>query len=152
MKTLSHRESWKKRARRDHCEIRRLSNNLRILPSHQTTSNHTMSAVNSQSLSTGLTVVSANIEGITAHGHRDLPHKEDTGCTRLDCCRHLHKFRFLGKLAVALCRLAGSAPHKSGGHRVKSWPDVTHKQTHSSHLDLWPLSQTNKQETNLNQM
>ena len=43
---------------------------------------------------------------------------------------------FLGKPAIAPCRLAASAPHKSGGRRVKSWPDDTHKQTHSSHLDL----------------
>ena len=43
-----------------------MSNNLRIVPTHQTTSNHTMSTVNSQSLSTALTVVSANIEGLAA--------------------------------------------------------------------------------------
>ena len=60
---------------------------------------------------------------------------------------------FFGKPAIAPCGLHGSAPHKSGERRVKSWPDNnTHKQTHSSHLDLRPLSQTNKQETNLNQM
>ena len=44
------------------------------------------------------------------------------------------RFRFFCKPAVAPCRLAGSAPHKSGGRRVKFWPDDTHKQTHSSHL------------------
>ena len=42
-----------------------MSNNLQILPTHQTTSNHTMSAVNSQSLSTVMTDISANIEGLT---------------------------------------------------------------------------------------
>ena len=36
------------------------------------------------------------------------------------------RFRFLGKPVVAPCRLAGSAPHNSGGRRVKSWPDDTH--------------------------
>ena len=66
-------------------------------------------------------------------------------------------FRFMGKPTVAPCRLAGSAPHKSGGQRVKSWPDEPHKQTvttrtHSIHMDVWHLSQTNKQATNLNQM
>ena len=40
-------------------------------------------------------------------------------------------FRFFGKPAVAPFRLAGSAPHKSGG--VDSNPCPT---THSSHLDL----------------
>ena len=37
------------------------------------------------------------------------------------------RFRFLGKPAVAPCRLAGFAPHKSRGRRVKSWPDDTNK-------------------------
>ena len=66
--------------------------------------------------------------------------QKDTSCTRLECYRHLYKlclhnpspemgarFRFLGKLIVAPCRIAGSAPHKSGGRRVKSWPNDTHK-------------------------
>ena len=43
-----------------------MSNNLQILPTHQTTTNHTMSAVNSQSLPTALTVISANIEALAA--------------------------------------------------------------------------------------
>ena len=47
-------------------DYKTMSNNLRILPTHQTTSNHMMSTVNSQSLSTALTVISANIEGLTA--------------------------------------------------------------------------------------
>ena len=82
--------------------------------------------------------------------------QEDTACTRLDYCRNLHKsclhnpcprdegpIPFLGKSAVDPCRLTGSAPHKSGdtlplsftyksgGRRVKSGPDDTHRQTHS---------------------
>ena len=36
---------------------------------------------------------------------------------------------FLGKPTVVPFSLAGSATHKSGGRRVKSWPDATHKQT-----------------------
>ena len=43
-----------------------MSNNLWILPTPQTTSYHTMSTINSQSHSTALTVISANIEGLTA--------------------------------------------------------------------------------------
>ena len=42
------------------------SSNLRILSTHQTTSNHTMSVVNTHSISTALTVISANIEGLTS--------------------------------------------------------------------------------------
>ena len=35
------------------------------------------------------------------------------------------RFHFLGMPAVAPCPMAGSAPHKSMGCRVKSWPDDT---------------------------
>ena len=42
------------------------------------------------------------------------------------------RFRFGGKPVVAPCRLSGSAPHKSGGRRGKSWPDNTHN-THNTH-------------------
>ena len=74
--------------------------------------------------------------------------QEDTACTRLEFCRDLQRsaqivstqsggpIPFFGQVADAPCRLAGSAPPKSGGCRAKSWPDLTHKQTHSSHLDL----------------
>ena len=41
-----------------------------------------------------------------------------------------------GQSAVAPYRMAGSAPHKSGLRRVKSWSNHTHKQTHSSHMKL----------------
>ena len=59
------------------------------------------------------------------------------GWTAADICiRDGAPIPFLGKPTVAPCRLAGPAPHKSGGRQVKSWPDDTHKQTHSSHLDL----------------
>ena len=70
--------------------------------------------------------------------------QEDAACTRLDCCRNMHKsclhnpcpIPFFVQGDVAPCRLTGSAPHKIGGRQVKSWPDDTHRQTHSSHLDL----------------
>ena len=51
------------------------------------------------------------------------------------------RFRFLDKSAVAPCRLAGSVPHKSGGRRVKSWPDDTHKHTPV----IWTCDLCNKQ-------
>ena len=60
-----------------------------------------------------------------------------------------NRFRFLGKPAVAPCRLAGSAPHKSGGRRAKSWPDDTHKQ---NTLVIWISDLCHKQETTLKQM
>ena len=59
---------------------------------------------------------------------------------------------FLGEQAVAPCRQAGSAPHTSGGHRVKSWPDDTqtsircnHKHnTHWVHLKCTQIKQQYK--------
>ena len=57
---------------------------------------------------------------------------------------------FWGRPAVAPCRLAGSAPDKSEGRRVKSWPDDTHRQTHSS-LWIYDLchKQINKKQTSI---
>ena len=46
------------------------------------------------------------------------------------------RFRSLGKPAVAHFRLAGSAPHKNGGRRVKSWPDHTHKQINKKQTSI----------------
>ena len=48
------------------------------------------------------------------------------GWTSAEICRN----RFLGKPAVAPCRMAGSAPHKSGRRRVKFWPNDTDRQLH----------------------
>ena len=68
---------WKKRACRGPATITRLP--AYLLTNSSTISsyyNHTMSAVTSQSLSTALTVISANIEGLTAaktfHTIRDV--------------------------------------------------------------------------------
>ena len=47
------------------------------------------------------------------------------------------RFRFLGEQAVAPCYLAGSAPHKSGERRVKSWPDNTNKRSPALTLVIW---------------
>ena len=54
--------------------------------------------------------------------------------TKAGICTHCintnwARFRFLGKPTVAPCRLGGSAPHKSGGRQVKSWPHHTNKHT-----------------------
>ena len=57
-----------------------------LLLLHQITSNDTMSAVHSQSLSTALTVISANIEGITASKASilsDMCKRECGHCMRL---------------------------------------------------------------------
>ena len=56
---------WKKRSRRDPCETRRHSQVISKFYQHsKTTSKHAMSAVNSQNLSTALTIISTNIKGV----------------------------------------------------------------------------------------
>ena len=63
------------------------------------------------------------------------------------------RFRLLGKPAVAPCRMAGSAPHKSRGRRVKSWPDDTHTQTNKHAPVIWICDlchkQLNKKQTSI---
>ena len=139
-----------------------------------------MSTTSSQILSSALTLISANIEGLSAVKASmlsDLGKKQHCHCL---CLQETHRGarkerpRILGMTlvaerphdkygsaifirddlkvksisvttanhdkgfgalfrllqAVAPYRLAGSVPHKSGGRRVKSWPDYT--QTHSS--------------------
>ena len=55
------------------------------------------------------------------------------------------RFRFWGKPS-----LAGSGLHKSGGRRVKSWPDDTHKQTHYCYNEFGLChKQINKQHTSI---
>ena len=60
------------------------------------------------------------------------------------------RFRFLGKPAVVPCHLASSAPHKSGGRRVKSWPDDTQTITLQSFGFVTSChKQINKQQTSI---
>ena len=61
------------------------------------------------------------------------------------------QFRFWGRPAVAPCRLAGSAPHKSGGRRVKSCPDDTHTHKHTPVIWICDLGhkQINKKQTSI---
>ena len=60
------------------------------------------------------------------------------------------RFRFMNKPSVAPCRLTSSAPHKSGGRRVKSRPDGTHKQ-HTPVILICDLchKQINKNQTSI---
>ena len=109
--------SWKERARRDPCEIR-MSNNLRILPTHQTTSNHTMSTVNSQSLSTALTVISANIESLTASKASMLSEmckREHCHCL---CFQETHRAPHLSRLKIPGMTLIAKRPHIKYGSAI----------------------------------
>ena len=89
-----------------------MSNNLRILPTHQTTSNHRMSAVNSHSLSTALTVISANIEGRTASKASILSEMCKRECCHCLCLQETHKPTNLSPPKIAGMSLIVKRPHK----------------------------------------
>ena len=86
-----------------------MSNNLRILTTHQTTSNHTISTLNS--LSTALTVMSANIEGLTASKASMLSEM----CKREHChcmCLHeTHRAPHRARLKIPGMTLIAERPH-----------------------------------------
>ena len=95
-----------------------MSNNLRILSTHQTTSNHTMSAINSQSLSTALTVISANIEGITASKASILSEmckRERYHCL---CLQETHRPTNLSRPKIAGMSLVAERPHNKYGSAI----------------------------------
>ena len=91
-----------------------MSNNLRILPTHQTTSNHTMPEVNSQSLSTALTVITANIEGraaAKAYILSEMCKREHCYCL---CLQETHRLTYLSRPNIAGMSLVDERPHKYG--------------------------------------
>ena len=95
-----------------------MSNNLRILPTHQITSNPTMSAVNSQSLFTALTVISANIEGLIASKASILSKM----CKRERChCLSLQETHIpthLSRPKIAGMSLVAERPHNKYGSAI----------------------------------
>ena len=95
-----------------------MSNNLRILPTHQATSNHTMSAVNSQSLSTALTAISANIEGLTASKASipsEMCKRERCHCL---CLQETHSPTNLSRPKIAGMSLLVERPHNKYGSAI----------------------------------
>ena len=90
--------------------------------------------------------------------------QEDTACTRLECCRHLHKLCLHNPCPqrwgpITFFWQAGRRSLPSGwlcstqkrGRRVKSWPDDTHKHTHSTVIWICDLchKQINKKHTSI---
>ena len=88
-----------------------MSNNLRILPTHQTTSNHTMSTVNSQSLSTALTARSANIEGLTVSKASMLSEMCETEHCHCLCLQETHRALHLARPKIHGVTLIAERPH-----------------------------------------
>ena len=94
------------------------SNNLQTLLTHQTTSNHRMSAVNSQSLSTVLTVISANIEGLTAGKVSILSEmckRERCHCL---CLQETHRPTHLSRPKISGMSLVAERPHNNIGNAI----------------------------------
>ena len=95
-----------------------MSNNLLILPTHQTTSNHTMSAVNSQNLSTELTVISANIVGLTSSKASiisEMWKRERCHCL---CLQDTHRPTNLSRTKIAGMSLVAERPHNKYGSAI----------------------------------
>ena len=95
-----------------------MSNNLRILPTHQTTSNHTMTAENSQNLSTALTVISANIEGLTASKASILSEICKKECGHCLCLQETHLPTNLSRPKIAGMSLVDERPHSKYGSAI----------------------------------
>ena len=95
-----------------------MSNNLRILPTHQTTSNHTMFVVNSQSLSTALSVISANIEGLTVSTASILSETCNRERCHCLCVQETHKHTHLSRPKLAGMSLAAECPHNKYGSAI----------------------------------
>ena len=92
--------------------------NMRNLPTHQTISNHTVSAVNSQSLSTARTVILANIEGLTASKASILSEmckRERCHCL---CLQETHISTHLSRPKIAGMSLVAERPHNKYGSAI----------------------------------
>ena len=85
-----------------------MSNNLRILP---TTSNHTIPTVNSQSLSTPLTVISVNIEGLTASKASMLSEMCKRAHCHCLCLQETHRAPHLARPKIPGMTLIAGRPH-----------------------------------------
>ena len=95
-----------------------MSNNLRFLPTHQRTSNHTMSALNSQSLSTALTVISANIEGLTSSKASILSEMCKRKRCHCICIQGTHRPTNLSWPKIAGMSLVAARPHNKYGSAI----------------------------------
>ena len=94
-----------------------MSNNLRILPTHVTTSNHTMSTVNNQSLSTALAVILANIEGLTASKASISEMCKSEHCHCL-CLKETHIVPHLARPKLPGITLITERPHIKYGSAI----------------------------------
>ena len=97
--------------------------NLRILPTHQT-SNHTMSAVNSQNLSMTLIVISTNIEGLTASKAyilSEMCKREHCHCL---CLQETHRTPNLSRPKIAGMPLVAERPHNKYGYAIFNREDL----------------------------
>ena len=111
------------------------NNNLRILPTHQTTSNHTMSTANNQSLSTAVTVISANIEGLTASKASMLPEmckREHWHCL---CLQETHIATHLARPKIPGMTLIAERSHIKYGSAILIRSDLKVKGVSVSEQD-----------------
>ena len=101
-----------------------MSNNLLILPKHQTISNHTMYTVNIQSISMALTIISANIEGLTASKASmvsEMCKREHCHCL---CLQETHRAPHLARPKIPGMTLIAKRPHIKYGSAILMRSDL----------------------------
>ena len=92
-----------------------MSDNPRILPTRHTTSNHTMSTVNSQILSTALTVVSANIEASKASMLSEMCKTDHCHCS---CLKETYRTQHLARPKIPGMTLISERPDITYGSAI----------------------------------
>ena len=101
-----------------------MSKDLRIIPTHQQIQSHTMYAVNSQSLFTALTVISANIEGITSSKASILSmmcKRERCHCL---CLKEAHRHTHFLRIHIAGMSLVAERTHSKYGRAIHIRDDL----------------------------
>ena len=87
-----------------------------------------MSAVTSQSLSTALTVISANIKGLTAAKASILSEMCKRECCHCLCLQETHRSTNLPRLKIAGMSLVVERPHSKYGSAIlirnETWCDI----------------------------
>ena len=98
------------------CDPYEIRLHCQIVPTHETTSNHTMSAVNNQSLSVALTVISENIEGLTSSQVSILSEMCKRERCHYLCLQEIHSPTNLSRPNIAGMLLVAERPHNMYGN------------------------------------
>ena len=115
--------------------VKTKSNIYQFFQPHQTT-NHTMSAVNSQNLSTALTVISANIEGLSASKASLLSEMCQRDRCRCLCLPETHRGADSFRPKIDGMSFVAESPHKKYGSAILIRDDLRVEKILLGHLEL----------------